>query len=68
MTVQRMRSSIPPRVIDFPQASSSSNENSRVLPQPMGIGIGYSTTPPPPPLPSLLQSHTDTEHMSSDYQ
>lgn len=67
MTVQRMRSSMPPRVIDFPQASSSSNENSRVLPQPMGIGIGYSTTPPPP-LPSLLQSHTDTEHMSSDYQ
>lgn len=67
MTVQRIRSSIPPRVIDFPQASSSSNENSRVLPKPMGIGIGYSTTPPPP-LPSLLQSHTDTEHMSSDYQ
>ncbi|KAI7883453.1 GATA-domain-containing protein [Lichtheimia hyalospora FSU 10163] len=68
MTVQRMQSSIPPRVIDFPQGSPTScNEDTRILPQPMGIGIGYNTATPPP-LPSLLPPHSDTEQMPLDYQ
>lgn len=75
MTVQRMQSSIPPRVIDFPQGSSSSSPSesgtvTRILPQPMGIGIGYNTAQPPP-IPSLLGPHSDSstmEQMSMDYQ
>lgn len=69
MTVQRMQSSIPPRVIDFPQGPSSPSGSTRILPQPMGIGIGYNTAQPPP-IPSLLAPHSDssTEQMSMDYQ